>query len=104
MIKPELNLKCGVYLEGIWYRAIITSLSPIKCLLIDYGDELEYRDMKFCLLDKLDDYPNMARKIVITNKNISKYLEFDSNQAIWVKALSYNSDGSINVEVNDKKI
>lgn len=102
-VNPQKFNMYAVQLEEGWVRGTITSTDPLMCFLDDFGflEQIEDSQIKFCELDELDNVPRFSRSIKIVENLHKKLTKLQIGDKIFVKALSYNPDDSINVQVKE---
>lgn len=101
-IEPVIGNICAIEYEGVWHRAVITCLNPVKVHYIDYGNEEIAQTNDFRKIDKYRNIPKFCTKIRLSQKAYEKYKNLKFEDVISVKMISIDSNKIINVEVQNE--
>lgn len=101
-IEPVIGNICAIQYEGVWHRAVVTCLNPVKVHYIDYGNEEIAQTNDFRKIDKYRNIPKFCTKIRLSQKAYEKYKNLKFEDVISVKMISIDSNKIINVEVQNE--
>ncbi|KAL0099788.1 hypothetical protein PUN28_019894 [Cardiocondyla obscurior] len=97
-VPPVIDKIYGVQSDNTWYRAIVTSLNPVKINFIDYGEDKTLKnDEKFREIGDLVNVSKFAIKIRLQSTR-EEYKNFNPNDKISVRMLSTDFGNTLIVE------
>ncbi|XP_025269700.1 uncharacterized protein LOC105254637 isoform X2 [Camponotus floridanus] len=101
-VQPIIDGVYAVLFGGIWHRAVIISLNPVKVHYLDYGyDETLKQDAEIRGIPRdMIKIPPLARKIRLTPA--ARYKNFRYDDIIFVKMLSIDAHKTIIVDVREQ--